>query len=90
MRTKAMADTLTNMKVVGYKWSIQTDVDHLVELHQELDNLDGSVEIRFVAEVDEYGCVREWGFYDESRHIPRLENQSPRMADGSPITEVLK
>ena len=78
--TKATLATLRNQ---GYRWTIENEVDYRLELHNEIKRLNGTIEILFVAELDGYGNVSEWGPYDEARVLNL--NRDPHDADGEQI-----
>ena len=59
--SKETAETLAVLRVTGFRWTIETIVDRRVELHNEVTRLNGKVEIYFVAEIDSYGNVSDWG-----------------------------
>lgn len=67
--SNATKDTMSALRLSGYKWTIQTEVDHRIELHNEIEFLDGRKQILFVAELDNYGNVTEWGEV-ENAHRP--------------------
>ena len=59
--SKETAETLAVLRGTGFRWTIETVVDRRVELHNEVTRLNGKVEIYFVAEIDSYGNVSDWG-----------------------------
>lgn len=72
--TKETAETLAVLRNTGYVWNIETVVDRKVELHRMVERLNGRVEIHFVAEVDSYGNVSEWGLFGhEPNHRDRRD-----------------
>ena len=83
MTSKATTETMKALRLQGYRWSIETKVEHNTELHLETERLDGSHHIQFIAELDGYGNVVEWGLYDESRTIH--EGRAPINADGETV-----
>ncbi len=59
--SKETTETLAVLRGTGFRWTIETVVDRRVELHNEVVRLNGKVEIHFVAEVDSYGNISDWG-----------------------------
>jgi len=64
MITKLTVQTMNTLRTLGYKWTFATKVEHRIELFREVERLDGRTEIHFVAELDEYGNVTDFGDYD--------------------------
>lgn len=56
-------ETLNTLKILGIKFNIVTPVDHRIELHFEHFRLNGKSEVHFVAEIDGYGNITEFGPY---------------------------
>jgi len=75
--------TITVLHNQGYRFNIVTEVDRKVELHHEVERLDGRVQVRFIAELDGYGNVTEWGFEDEQREL--LASKVQFDADGEKV-----
>lgn len=82
----ATAETLSALKLLGYKWTIEVKVDHRIELHNEVKTESGREFIQFIAELDGYGNVTAWGLFGhEARKIDR--NKHVLNADGDVIND---
>ena len=80
--TKATEQTKSALRGLGYRWTIETPVDYRIELHNEIELLNGKTIVRFVAELDNYGNVTEWGDDDV---FTRKLSSSVLNADGDEI-----
>jgi len=75
MISKHTQQTMGTLRNLGYKFNIVTEVERRVELHNEVERLDGRKMVMFVAELDGYGNITEWGLEDERRKLKTGERQ---------------
>lgn len=59
--SKCARRTIQNLRCQGVKFNIEVEVVRTVELHYQYIKLSGKEEVSFVAEIDHYGNVIEWG-----------------------------
>ena len=79
----ATNETIKSMELAGIKFNIVTPVDYRWELHHEIANeLTGEKKIDFVAEVDGYGNITEWG---KAYAVAKPESNVVLNADGEQV-----
>jgi len=61
MITKDAETTVSNLRRQGIKFNIISKVERKVELHHCFTMLNGKEKVRFVAEIDSFGNIVEWG-----------------------------
>lgn len=59
--SKHARDTINNLRYQGVRFNITVEVERNVELHQRYSLNNGQERVHFVAEIDHYGNVIDWG-----------------------------
>lgn len=72
--TKDIKQTVSNLRIQGVKFNIMTEVDRRVELHQEIELLNGKSQMIFVAEIDAFGNIVDWGSSYRSDSIAAMSD----------------
>jgi len=75
--------TIHNLRCQGVKFNEEVEVIRTVELRYRYTRLCGIEEISFVAKIDHYGNVIEWG--SSLSLEPRRTNRAVYNADGEEV-----
>jgi len=62
---KQTMEVLNTFKSLGVKFNIITKIEHRFELHYAYRRMDGIERVHFVAELDGFGNVQEFGQFFE-------------------------
>ena len=81
--TKDMEQAVSNLRTQGIKFTIVTEVDRKLELHREIEMLNGNSRVLFIAEIDSFGNVVEWG--PGLRHVGGKALSPVYNADGEEV-----
>ena len=75
MLSKYTKETVRNLTTVGIMFNFVAEIDHKVELFQVFPD----EHVRFVAEIDSYGNIVEWG-----RHL-RLSKKEQSLGEDKKV-----
>jgi len=73
----AAKEVIDSLRMQGVRFNIINKVDYRIELHYVYSRLDGKQRVHFVAELDTYGNVTEWGPYMQD-HRKRAQELDKR------------
>lgn len=86
--SKAAQDTINTLRSQNIRFNIITPVGYRIELFYTYERLNGKKHVHFVAELDSYGNVTEWGPYlqDHRKRAKEIDSRNFVLnADGEKI-----